>query len=249
MTDVFTLDAYKVYLRLAKDLGYSFGLFPDWLSGSDPSELTLLIRHDIDYSAAHVPAMSAAENEHGARSTYCLQTDSPYYSYSAVETKEAVRSLLEDGHSLGLHFDATQIPVDAQVVDLVTVASEKLEYEFGCRIEAVSFHMPGRRPVGNLILAPGLINTYAPIFFDQLQYVSDSNQNWRGADLQKILTAKSGRAIQLLIHPIWWQSRPGGMLTRLRALADEIGTPVEAILTDGQRQLLTSHEADSVGRT
>ena len=249
MTDVFTLDTYRGYLRLAKDLGYSFGLFPDWLAGSGEGELTLLIRHDVDYSAAHVPAMSAAENEQGARTTYCLQTDSPYYSCSAPETKEAVRSLLADGHSLALHFDATQIPIDAQVVDLVTAAAEKLEHEFGYRIEVVSFHMPGRRPVGNLVLARGLINTYAPTFFDQLQYVSDSNQSWRGSDLEKNLTARSGKAIQLLVHPIWWQSRPARMLTRLRALADEIGVPVESILTDEQRQLLTSHEADSLERT
>jgi hypothetical protein len=138
-----------------------------------------------------------------------------------------------------LHFDATALADDAVVVDAVEHAATKLERTFGVIVPAVSFHMPTRRPVSHLLLGGGRINTYGPRFFQELEYVSDSNQDWRGKDLGRVLTEQHPRALQVLTHPIWWRERYTPFEAVLRELAGRLGLDLERdILTTEQRVLL-----------
>src|SRR5439155_9983657 len=121
----------------------------------------------------------------------------------------------------------------------VEQAALDLEASFAAPVHAVSFHMPTHRPVRHLTPRNGRLNTYAPLFFDRIAYVSDSNQNWRGKDLAAVLTRERPAALQLLTHPVWWRPRFTAMLTVLRELADRLGLDLETdILTPEQRALL-----------
>jgi hypothetical protein len=101
--------------------------------------------------------------------------------------------------------------------------------------------MPGVRPVGHLELGPGRINTYAPRFFTDIAYLSDSNQNWRGKDPETELRAAT--RIQFLTHPTLWSGR------RLREILDEqalrLGTTVDALATADQQVVLAAQAAAS----
>jgi hypothetical protein len=107
----------------------------------------------------------------------------------------------------------------------------------------VSFHMPGRRPVDHLVLPAGLINTYASRFFVEIGYVSDSNQNWRGVDLETVLRSREQSRLQLLIHPFWWRAEPGTMRSKLFDFAAQIGVDVNEMITHEQWALMDEQEA------
>jgi hypothetical protein len=232
----FTLAAYAGYLELARRSGYEFCRFEEL---ERPPELAILLRHDIDFSTRWVAPMAEVEHRCAATATYCFQPDSRNYEIASDATTSAVRTILELGHVLGLHFDATAISDDDEVVERVAQEARELGERFGTAIRTVSFHMPGRRPVGHLELSDGLINTYHPRFFERIGYVSDSNQHWRGKDLAALLRARAHPHLQLLIHPMWWRERPGTMLEKLEGLAADLGVDIGELLTPEQRALLS----------
>lgn len=235
----FTLAQYAAYLRLARAHGYRFAGFQELVGDAGSrAERVVHVRHDIDYALRWVLPMAEIEHEHGVRSTYCFLVDSPYYSSSTPEFEAAVRGVLGLGHWLGLHFDATEITDDDEVVRRVVDAAAGLERRFGADVVAVSFHMPGRRAVSHIVLPGRLVNTYGPRFFEEIGYASDSNMNWRGVDLAELLRSPETQRLQLLIHPIWWRSAHEPMLAKLQALADDLGIPLDELMTDEQRALI-----------
>jgi hypothetical protein len=236
----FTLDEYRSYLALAVSLGYEFVGFDDL---DHPGEHQIVLRHDIDYAPSFMPPMAAIEAELGVRATYCLDVASAWYSVDAPKNRAAIAETLDAGHWLGLHFDASSIPSDRDVEAGIVDQTRRLGELFSREIRVVSFHMPGRRPVGHLTLPGGLVNTYAQRFFADIGYVSDSNQNWRGVDLEQVLRERAHSRLQLLIHPFWWRPSPVSMRTKLQALADGIGVDVYEIVTPEQWQQIEQHEA------
>jgi hypothetical protein len=195
-------------------------------------ERALLLRHDIDDRPRWIEPMARVEAERGAVSTYCLQVSSRFYALDD-EADRAVATLLDCGHELGLHFDSSAMDSDAAVLEGVHREAALLERRYETPVRVVSFHMPGVRPVGHLDVSP-LINTYAPRFFTEIAYLSDSNQSWRGRDPEAELRA-AGR-LQLLTHPTLWSGRP------LRAILDEqarrLGTTIDELATDDPKALL-----------
>jgi hypothetical protein len=239
----FTLEEYRRYLALAVERGYRF---VDFESLSDPGERAapeIVLRHDVDYAPKFMPPMAAIEAELGVRATYCLHIDSRWYSIDTPENRAAIGETLDAGHWLGLHFDASSIELDKQVRDRAVEQARRLGSTFSRDVRVVSFHMPGRRRVDHLALPGGLINSYESRFFTEIGYVSDSNQNWRGVDLEDVLRRRAHDRLQLLIHPFWWRPQPATMRSKLHALADEIGVDVYEIVTPEQWQLMEEQEA------
>jgi hypothetical protein len=220
-----TFDAYGRLLAVGP---------PTFRFTDDLPERALLLRHDIDDRPKWIEPMARVEAEHGAVATYCLQVRSPFYALDD-EADAAVRTLLACGHELGLHFDSSDMASDDEVVEGVFREARLLEDRYETPIRVVSFHMPGVRPVGHLDVAP-LVNTYAPRFFSEIAYLSDSNQNWRGKDPEAELR-RAGR-IQFLTHPTLWSGR------RLREIiaeqAQRLGTTVEALATEDQKAVLAA---------
>jgi hypothetical protein len=234
----FTLEEYRRYLVLAVEKGYGFVSFE---SLDDPRRRTgpeILLRHDVDYAPKFMPPLAAVEARLGVLSTYCVHVDSPWYSIDAPENRAAIAETLAHGHRLGLHFDASTIELDSQARDCIVEQASRLAQAFSHEVRVVSFHMPGRRRVDHLSLPSPLINTYAPRFFTEIGYVSDSNQNWRGVDLADVLKRRAYDRFQLLIHPFWWRSKPGTMRRKLEALSDDLGVDIHEIVTSEQWELI-----------
>lgn len=196
-------------------------------------ERALLLRHDIDDRPQWIEPMARVEAQRGAVSTYCLQVRSRFYGLDD-EADRAVRVLLDCGHELGLHFDSSAMASDDAVLEGVIREAALLEARYETPVRVVSFHMPGVRPVGHIELPAPLINTYAPRFFTEISYLSDSNQNWRGKDPETEL--RRARRIQFLTHPTLWSGRS------LRAILEEqaarLGTTVDELATDDQKAVM-----------
>jgi hypothetical protein len=90
------------------------------------------------------------------------------------------------------------------------------------------------RPVGHLELGEHRINTYAPRFFREIGYLSDSNQNFRGKDPETELR-NAGR-LQFLTHPTLWSGR--SLREILEEQATRLGTTVDALATEDQKFVL-----------
>ncbi len=238
----FTLDEYRRYLSLAVSEGYRFVSFESLDDPGDRTGPEIILRHDIDYAPKFMPPMSAIEAELGVRATYCLHVDSSWYSVDTPQNRAAIAETLDAGHWLGLHFDASSIESDARARDRVGEQARRLGQTFGHAVRVVSFHMPGRRQVDHLELPDELINTYASRFFVEIGYVSDSNHNWRGVDLEDLLARRVHDRLQLLIHPFWWRPRPETMRSKMQALADEIGIDVHEIATPEQWELMEQQQ-------
>ena len=239
----FTLEEYRGHLELALASGYRFVGFESLDDPADRAGPEILLRHDIDYAPEFMPPMAAIEAELGVRATYCLHIDSRWYSIDTRANRAAIAETLGAGHWLGLHFDASSIASDRQARDRVVEQAQRLGGTFSRDVRVVSFHMPGRRRVDQLALPGGLINSYESRFFTEIGYVSDSNQNWRGVDLEDVLRRRAYDRLQLLIHPFWWRPQPATMRSKMQALADQIGIDVHEIVTPEQWQLMEEQEA------
>lgn len=231
----FTLERYRTYLDAALGAGYRFARF-DELDTPPP---LVLLRHDVDYSPRHAVEMARLERAAGVTATYCVHSACPWYDAGHAPHAEAIAAVLEQGHALGLHFDASETESDEEVVEGVLADAARLESLFGARVSAVSFHMPGRRAVTHVELPEPLVNTYGPRFFDEIAYLSDSNQDWRGNDDPAALFAsRFAERVQLLIHPFWWRTSYGTIGGKLSELAAELGVPLERIATHEQMELI-----------
>jgi hypothetical protein len=146
VSGAFTLDEYQSLLELALESGYSFRSF------GDEAEEGILLRHDIDYGPVFMTEMAALEADLGVRATYCVQLDSPWYSLDDPESHDAVRAALDSGHWLGLHVDANELGDETAVRTRVVELAAELGHRYRTVVRAVSFHMPGRRPLGHLDL-------------------------------------------------------------------------------------------------
>jgi hypothetical protein len=234
----FTWKAYDLCLSAALEAGYRFTNFASLAGNASlPDEPFVLLRHDIDYDPVWVPPISTLEATKGIQSTYFFQTDSPFYQLENSETLAVIQQALQQGHGLGLHFDANQIEDDKQIIERVDEAARELESRFQTSIPAVSFHMPGYRNIKHLRLKNNRINTYGPLFFENIEYVSDSNQNWRGKDILQIFRERRSERIQLLTHPIWWRESYKPFHAKIEELAAKLDIRVDDILTSEQRAL------------
>ena len=235
----FTWKTYELYLKAALASGYRFISFAEFFDQTTfPSSPFILLRHDIDYDPLWALFIGRLEAEHGVRSTYFFQRGSPFYQFESAETMAIVEELLRKGHWLGLHFDATRIVEDNEVIERVDRIADELQGMFGSAITAVSFHMPTYRSVKHLRLRNNRINTYGPLFFEKIEYISDSNQDWRGKDVLQVLRDGTIPRIQLLIHPIWWRERYMSLSEKIEELSAKLGLSVDEILTSEQRALI-----------
>jgi len=239
MCEPFTWNAYKLYLDTALESGYRFISFAGLTSKSQlPDYRFVLLRHDIDYDPIHALTICRLESERGIQATYCFQCDSPFYQLKSKQTVSVISEVLGRGHWLGLHLDVNKIREDSEVVSYVEKVANEFEVKCDASVTAVSFHMPTYRPVGHLELANGRINTYSRLFFEAIDYLSDSNQNLHGKDILRIFREGRLTRLHLLIHPIWWREKYTPLYTKMKELAAELNMSVEDILTREQLTLI-----------
>jgi len=199
----YRLDSYARLLRSFRAAGYEFGSF----EGGRPAAGEILLRHDVDLSLDRALAMAERERDLGVRSTYCVLLSAPAYDLTRPRNVRVLQRIADLGHDLALHFDTHRYwstdadpgaaVIEAKVADELDVLGRLV----GETPSTASFHIPPEwvldRSFGSFT------NTYAPAFFGEIGYRSDSSQKWRSVEP---FGGGLPNRLQLLVHPGLWHA-------------------------------------------
>lgn len=177
------------------------------------------VRHDVDVSLERAVRLAQLEADWGIASTYHMMLDSPFYQVDDDASRERIRSIMNLGHEVGLHFDpeAKGLSADAVLRD-VTV----LEDVIGVEVRSMSFHRPMPELLRGPLLVGGRVSGYAAPLMES--YLSDSAGRWREGDPVDSIHAITGNAAQVLVHPEWWGPEHLAGPDRLDVLATDLAS-------------------------
>ena len=194
----FTYDWYSAFLSHCR-LNGNMTLLRDVETGSFPQ---IVLRHDVDFDLAAAQELSLLEERAGVRSTYLVLVSTHYYNPASLRSREILRSLVQRGFEVGLHFDPT-VYIDDSLGGLAAgFEAERafLESLLGSAVSSVSLHIPtsyGRYPVFQ-----GVVNAYDERWFGPERYVSDSLRRWKHDPFALVSKVKDLGRVQVLCHPI-----------------------------------------------
>ena len=200
-SDDFTIKGYLALLAEITALGYSCRTFLK----ADPKQRDLILRHDIDMSLEAGLEMAEAEAETSISATYFILLRSEFYNPNSARNRDRIRRLLQFGHGVGLHFDASLYGEDIDALSNAAAGEcEMLEQIAGHAVEVISFHRPAKVLLGLPDSLAGRVHAYQPRYFSEMGYCSDSRGAWNFGLPFEQEAVENGRALQLLTHPIWW---------------------------------------------
>jgi hypothetical protein len=206
LTVDFTAAGYAALLAAFRDRGYEVRGY----HSADPARRHLILRHDLDMSIEAALPIAALEAEAGVAASYFVLLRSEMYNVQSPSSMQALRSIGEHGHDIGLHFDASLYADDDAALDRAAAAEcAVLEALLGRPIATISFHRPARRLMGHAGRFAGRRHAYEPRFFSDMGYCSDSRGAWHHGHPLDHRAVATGRALQLLTHPIWWLDGTG----------------------------------------
>ena len=230
--DGFTPKAYGELIAAFLTRGYrAVGFAEARADGPD-----LILRHDIDMSISAATAMAGIETALGVRAAYFVLLRSEIYNPFAPDNARALKRLCEQGHEVGLHFDASLYDNngDGDAIALEMAAETEcglLATLLERPVETISFHRPAETLQGRAGAFAGRRHAYEPVFFNQMGYCSDSRGGWHYGHPLDHEAVAAKRGFQLLPHPIWWTADPyRGPVERLDSFRAERDAKLAAAL-------------------
>lgn len=199
----FTMQSYRTLILLAKR-NYEFSFY-----GDIPRKRKFVLwRHDCDISLNRAYSLAKIESELGVFATYFVNPHCEFYNIFEKSQVNIVLDILNMGHQIGLHFDASFYDKcdEASLNRDVAAGAALLEGLYGFKPSAFSFHNPESMHLAcEAEYYGGLVNCYSKRFKEQVPYCSDSNGYWRFRSLHEVLSDASDPCLQVLTHPDWWQ--------------------------------------------
>lgn len=216
----FTYDAYKNMILLLREYGYTFC---DYLN-YEKYDKSVIIRHDVDQDLEKALKFSEIEREIGISSIYFVLVTSNFYNIFSKKNKDILRSICENGHSIGLHFDETQYcRTDKEWwKDAIDHEIFLLEQCVGRKVTSVSMHRISKETLeADWNIRDGkVVNSYAREFIKNHKYVSDSRRNWK-EDVGKLIREGQYNRLHILIHPFWYHTNNKSAKEVLRSFCRE----------------------------
>lgn len=205
MSDEFTLGGYRALVEALMSRGYVVRGFGD----AQPDHQHLILRHDVDMTLESACRLATVEHELDVRATYFPLLRTEMYNAFSDQAAKQLGRLLDLGHEIGLHFDASIYGDQPDALELACGREcDLLEKILGVPIRVVSFHRPAKQLMGRPGCLAGRLHTYDPRFVQDMGYVSDSRGGWYYGHPLEHRAVASRRALQMLTHPVWWDS-PG----------------------------------------
>lgn len=195
----FSLAGYEALIGGLMNRGYEVCDF----AKADAAAPHLILRHDVDMSLGAAVEIAALENRLGLAAHYFVLLRTEMYNMFSEQGLAAVERLLDLGHKVGLHFDASLYHAD-ELEDAAEWETGCLQCLTGREVEMISFHRPARSLLGRKEPLAGRHHAYQPRFFEEMAYCSDSRGLWGHGHPFDLDAVREGRALQLLTHPIWW---------------------------------------------
>lgn len=211
---------YAALLMAFRELGYEAHSFRD----ADPKSRHLILRHDVDFSLSAARVMAEQEAELGVKSVYFVLLRTEFYNLHSAAGQSALDRIGTCGHEVGLHIDASLYPVArAELEAAIAHECALLEAAIGRPVTTISFHRPAPEHFGDADQWAGRLNAYGPRFVKNMGYCSDSRGAWHHGKPLDHPSVREGRALQLLLHPFWWQEPALPPADRLRLFLAERG--------------------------
>jgi len=197
----FSPDGYAAMMAELRD-GHGYTLLPVREACETPGNRVLLLRHDVDLSLDLAIWMAEREHAMGIRATYMVLPFNDFYNPLSPAGRAQVRAIHALGHEIGLHWDSTLYPQDAeQLARSFCRDVDLLQDIIGEPVLSASQHIPIDSP---LIDVERLVRyeTSSRTVRERFAYVSDSAMAWRG--YTPLDLAPNGKPIHFCAHPIWW---------------------------------------------
>ena len=198
----FSIAGYKSLLSLFKTLGVNFRKFNDKLYDGT----NVLLRHDIDFCPLRALRIAQIERKMNIKSTFFFLVNTDFYNLNSYENKNVLKEIVNLGHEIGLHFDASTLK-KINIINKVCKAEVKvLENLIEKKIYIISFHRPAEDVLLYEKRVADLEHTYMTKFIKKIDYCSDSQGDWRHNNPVNLLKSNKNKNynLHLLLHPIWW---------------------------------------------
>lgn len=193
-------EEYKKLLSTIIKKGFAFKKFEDFVENKNGQ---LILRHDIDFSIEYAVEMSEIEKFFGVKSTYFFLISCENYNLLSKKNVESVKTIMNVGHSVGLHFDPTSYDNE---LEGLKYELEIFQNYFG-QTKLLSFHRPSNKILQGVNWIPNdIINSYSKKYYNDITYISDSGGEFSFGHPFENSSFLSLKNIQLLIHPIWWMT-------------------------------------------
>lgn len=173
----------------------------------EKSENFILLRHDVDFSLSRALQLAKIESHLGILSTYFIDIHSKYYNIFERTQFEKIKEIVDLGHDIGLHFDASfyEITDESDLVTYLEIEKNILSNFLNVSVDAFSFH----NPVTSTLKCEkeyyaGMRNCYGAKI-KKIKYCSDSNGYWRFDRLEDLVNNEAYASLHINLHPGWWQ--------------------------------------------
>jgi hypothetical protein len=219
MPEGFTTAGYKALVGELLARGY----LANGYANADPQQRHLILRHDLDMSLDAARPIAEIEHELSVKSHFFVLIRTEMYNVFSARAVRAIRDLQSLGHEIGLHLDASFYgDVLSNLESGARVECDVLEQVTGVPVQVISFHRPAKGLLGHPGTLAGRRHAYEPRFFSDMGYCSDSRGDWHHGHPLVHPAVMEHRALQLLTHPIWWQSNGNdGALASLDRFVDD----------------------------
>lgn len=238
-----TTGHYIKMLRLARRK-YKFCTYSNY----DPKEKFIIWRHDVDAALENAAMLAEIEAKEKIRAIYFVLLHSDIYNLFDKRESDFLKKIISLGHEVGLHFDTGYYEIHSEKELTKRLREEKIFVEsiFKIRLKAFSFHNPTPYYLKfDKLKYAGMVNTYASYFRNKVGYCSDSNGHWRNQRLEDVLKRGSFERLQVLTHPLHWQSATGypkhKVWRSISNRADESMKLYDSMLDDFRRENLQEH--------
>ena len=232
---VYTVVAYQGLLKRLKEAGYEFADYRD--AAGAAGRRSIYLRHDIDYSPTWALSFARINAEAGVAGTFFFQIRSPNYNFHSYAAISVIRKICELGQRIGLHFSVEQGTPGAELAGYILADFKTMQAQVPEAVPVFSWHNPsvfrGLLEKVPDIVVPGLVNTYARSFIEQVKYYSESNLRHSIADLEAIVQRGEPR-LQLLFHPFQWLA--GG-----RDMQEVLANTWKQVVRETEMEFLTNH--------
>jgi hypothetical protein len=192
----FSFTFFENLLREILAHGYTFSRFDQTSAGGTKQ---FYLRHDVDISPLCAQTLGQISAKLGVRANYFFQLNSETYNLLSDGNLSILRGLRAAGHCVGLHVDEQLTGEDEEKISSTLAWFSRTVAPID---PVVSFHRPSRSVVGKEYQA--FVNAYAPSFFSEDCYLSDSRRSGEFYPILRDWLAKGKPRIQLLLHPEWW---------------------------------------------
>ncbi|HEY3024560.1 MAG TPA: hypothetical protein VGJ55_00245 [Pyrinomonadaceae bacterium] len=212
-------ELYLDFLTKAKERGFSFVRFRDFVPGSPPlPKRFIALRHDIDFAPRYSLEMAELEHTAGVASTFFVLVDGQFYDPLDTGSIRQIRQIRSLGHEIGLHF-AVSNAVESDIGKEVAFRLDVLSAIAGDAVQSFSQHDPVNAGFVGVTLPSGhhpCVDVSEVIRNHNLLYVSDSAMMWRQHTFETALD--EDRNLCLLAHPHSWLHPQNDYVAMIREL-------------------------------